>query len=112
MGTRDQGIGARRLQEGRATNCANVWLRSLLGLAAEVILTTAHPESKDPEVLMPRRRRTAAGLESLEELARKAAILERELAQQRHALDRLKQLGAPRKRDVYPFVPPIIRKSA
>ena len=61
---------------------------------------------------MARRRRTAAGLESLEELARKAAILERELALQRQALDRLKQLAAPRKREVYPFTPPIIRKFA
>jgi hypothetical protein len=39
------------------------------------------------------RRRAAAGMESLEELARKVAILERELKIQRLALDKLKQLG-------------------
>jgi hypothetical protein len=39
------------------------------------------------------RRRAAAGMESLEDLARKVAILERELKIQSLALDKLKQLG-------------------
>ena len=41
------------------------------------------------------RRRVAAGMDSLEDLARKAAVLERELALQRHALDKLKEMGKP-----------------
>jgi hypothetical protein len=45
---------------------------------------------------MPRRPR--ADIESIEELARKVAILERELALQREALEKLKQMGpAPRR---------------
>jgi len=42
------------------------------------------------------RRHSAAGMESLEDLARKVAILERELRTQRLALDKLKQMGAKR----------------
>ena len=41
------------------------------------------------------RRRVAAGMDSLEDLARKAAVLERELALQRRALEKLKELGKP-----------------
>ena len=39
------------------------------------------------------RRRTAAGLESSADLARKIAVLERELAVQRDALEKLKEMG-------------------
>jgi hypothetical protein len=39
------------------------------------------------------RRPKRVGLESAADLARKIAILEREMAQQRAALDRLKQMG-------------------
>jgi hypothetical protein len=60
---------------------------------------------------MARRRRTAAGLESLEDLARKTEILERELAIQRHALERLKQMSARRK-DPADLVPVVIRRTA
>ena len=42
------------------------------------------------------RRERAAGLDSSEDLARKVEILEREMATQRTALERLKQLSAPR----------------
>ena len=42
------------------------------------------------------RRRAAAGMESLEDLARKVAILERELRVQRLALEKLKQMGLKR----------------
>lgn len=41
---------------------------------------------------MPRRRRPA-GLECLDELARKTEILERELSLQRDAMQRLKEIG-------------------
>ena len=60
---------------------------------------------------MARRRRTAAGLESLEDLARKAAILERELAIQRHAIERLKQMAAVRRKDE-PELRIVVRKTA
>lgn len=43
---------------------------------------------------MPRRRRMVQGVESLQDLARKLEVLERELAVQRSAMDKLKQLGA------------------
>jgi hypothetical protein len=43
---------------------------------------------------MPRRRKLA-GLECLVELARKAAILEREMSVQREAIERLKERAAP-----------------
>jgi hypothetical protein len=39
------------------------------------------------------RQRYAAGMDSFEDLARKVKILERELAVQRAALDKLKQMG-------------------
>lgn len=42
---------------------------------------------------MPRRRKPA-GLECLVELARKAAILEREMAAQREAMERLRERAA------------------
>jgi hypothetical protein len=53
----------------------------------------------------------AAGLESLEDLARKCAILERELVVQRQALEKLKQMGAPR-RDLLDDASPAVRKTA
>jgi hypothetical protein len=60
---------------------------------------------------MARRRRPAAGLEPFADLARKVQILERELAVQRQALDRLKELGpAPRRADTAPR--PLARKTA
>lgn len=42
---------------------------------------------------MARRHQPAAGMDSFEDLARKVEILERELAVQQKALDRLKQMG-------------------
>jgi len=60
---------------------------------------------------MARRRRMAAGLESLEDLARKCAILERELVVQRQALEKLKQMGAPR-RAVLDASSPAVRRTA
>jgi hypothetical protein len=62
---------------------------------------------------MARRRRTAVGIESLEDLARKAEILERELAVQRQALEKLKQMGPSRPRDFHhqPILP-AARKTA
>jgi hypothetical protein len=41
------------------------------------------------------RRRVALGLESSADLARKVAVLERELAVQRDALEKLKEMGKP-----------------
>lgn len=46
---------------------------------------------------MPRRRRMVQGVESSQELARKLDVLERELAVQRAAMDKLKELGPSRK---------------
>jgi hypothetical protein len=43
---------------------------------------------------MPRRRKPA-GLECLVELARKAAILEREMSAQREAIERLTEIARP-----------------
>jgi hypothetical protein len=59
----------------------------------EVIL---HPlvSPTNPEVLMARRSRLAA-LDPLADLAKKMEILERELAVQREAMDRLKELSTP-----------------
>jgi len=60
---------------------------------------------------MARRHRAAPGMDSIEDLARKIKVLEHEMAQQRKALDRLKQMGSERRvstiRDV-----PHARKSA
>ena len=42
---------------------------------------------------MPRRRRMAQGVESSQDMARKLEVLERELAVQRAAMEKLKQLG-------------------
>jgi hypothetical protein len=47
---------------------------------------------------MPRRPRTV-GIESSLDLARKAEILEREMATQREALERLKEMGTTRQID-------------
>ena len=46
---------------------------------------------------MPRRRRVVQGVESAQDLARKLEVLERELAVQRTAMEKLKELGAARK---------------
>jgi len=43
---------------------------------------------------MPRRRRVVQGIESSKDLAHKLEVLERELAVQRAAMEKLKQLGA------------------
>lgn len=43
---------------------------------------------------MPRRRRMVQGVESSQDLARKLEVLERELAVQRAAMEKLKLLGA------------------
>jgi hypothetical protein len=56
------------------------------------------------------RRSAAAGLESLEDLARKVAILEQELAVQREALERLRLMGPEAKRAAETVAP--ARKSA
>jgi hypothetical protein len=61
---------------------------------------------------MARRRRTAAGLESLADLARKAEILERELAVQRHAIERLRQMAIPARKDVHDAIALPARKTA
>ena len=61
---------------------------------------------------MARRRRTAAGLESMEDLARKTEILERELAVQRHAIERLKQMATVRRKDEPDLLPVVARKTA
>jgi hypothetical protein len=61
---------------------------------------------------MARRRRTAAGLESLEDLARKSEILERELALQRDALEKLRQMSAPARKDAVDSDPAAARKFA
>lgn len=42
---------------------------------------------------MARRRRPAPGMDSLADLAQKVKVLEREMAAQRKAMERLKQLG-------------------
>ena len=42
---------------------------------------------------MPRRRRVVQGVESPQDMARKIEVLERELALQRAAMDKLKELG-------------------
>ena len=42
---------------------------------------------------MPRRRRMVQGVESSQDLARKLEVLERELAVQRAAMEKLKLLG-------------------
>jgi hypothetical protein len=46
------------------------------------------------------------------DLARKAAILERELAIQRYALDRLKQMACTPRKDSRDLLAPPVRKSA
>jgi len=46
---------------------------------------------------MTRRRRTAPGMDSFADLAQKIKILEREMAVQRKAMDRLKELGSERR---------------
>ena len=43
---------------------------------------------------MTRRRRTPPGMDSLEDLAKKVKVLEREMALQRIALERLKAMGS------------------
>jgi hypothetical protein len=59
---------------------------------------------------MARRRRPALGMDSFEDLARKIKVLEREMAQQRKALDRLQQMGSERRISAERAVP--ARKSA
>jgi hypothetical protein len=46
---------------------------------------------------MPRRRRVVQGVESSQDLARKLEVLERELAVQRTAMEKLKELGPSKK---------------
>ena len=60
---------------------------------------------------MARRRRTTAGMDSVQELARKVEILEREMAVQQRALERLKQMAVDPRRGA-PRVLPLVRKSA
>jgi hypothetical protein len=59
------------------------------------------------------RRRSPAAADPLANLAEKLEILEREMAAQRAALERLKQMGAaPRPTSREPVTPPAVRKSA
>ena len=60
---------------------------------------------------MPRRRRMAQGVESSQDMARKLEVLERELAVQRAAMEKLKQLGPVGRPAPAPARPPR-RKSA
>jgi hypothetical protein len=78
---------------------------------AEVILTVSLPDQEHLEVPMPRRRRPTAGVESYVELARKLEILERELAVQRNAIEKLKMMGRPAKPATEMAAGPV-RKSA
>jgi hypothetical protein len=61
---------------------------------------------------MTRRRRTAPGMDSLADLEQKVKILEREMAVQRKAMDRLKELGAERRVAGPREMPTAVRKSA
>ena len=60
---------------------------------------------------MARRRRSTAGMDSFQELARKVEILEREMAVQHRALERLKQMAAAPKTGA-PRILPLVRKTA
>jgi hypothetical protein len=51
------------------------------------------------------RRSKVIGLDSSANLARKVEILEREMAAQRAALDRLKEMGSPRSTERGPRLP-------
>lgn len=53
----------------------------------------ASQTTNDLEDSMPRRRRVVQGVESSQDLARKLEVLERELAVQRAAMEKLKELG-------------------
>jgi hypothetical protein len=57
------------------------------------------------------RRPRAAGVDPFADLAKKIEILEREMAVQRIALDKLKQMGAPRAPQE-PTAPARVRKTA
>lgn len=59
------------------------------------------------------RRRNPASIDPLADLAQKIAILEREMAAQRAALDRLKQMGPVRRPAANePATPAAVRKTA
>jgi hypothetical protein len=59
---------------------------------------------------MGRPRKAAA--DPFSDLRRKAAILEREMTLQRHAMDRLKEMGIPRPHLAHPLpAPPVHRRS-
>ena len=60
---------------------------------------------------MTRRRRTAPGMDSFADLAEKVKILEREMAVQQRAMDRLKELASDR-RVVVPRPVPMARRTA
>jgi len=60
---------------------------------------------------MTRRRRTAPGMDSFADLAHKVKVLEQEMALQRKALDRLKEMGSER-RIIAPREVPPARKTA
>lgn len=57
----------------------------------------ASQTTNDLEDSMPRRRRVVQGVESSQDLARKLEVLERELAVQRAAMEKLKELGPSRR---------------
>jgi len=61
---------------------------------------------------MTRRRRTAPGMDSLADLEQKVKILEREMAVQRKAMDRLKELGSERRVAGPREMPAAVRKTA
>jgi hypothetical protein len=55
------------------------------------------------------RRRTAPGVDSLDGLAEKVKVLEREMALQRKALERLKEMGSDHRLLEQPEVPPALK---
>jgi len=61
---------------------------------------------------MARRRRSAPGMDSLADLAEKVKILEREMAVQRKALERLKQMGTERRVEALRAAALHVRKTA
>jgi hypothetical protein len=75
------------------------------------ILTASFPNKITLEGPVPRRRRMVQGVESSQDMARKLEVLERELAVQRTAMEKLKQLGPAGRPAAAPARPPR-RKSA
>jgi hypothetical protein len=66
-------------------------------MAATILSSLSSQTVLNLEVPMPRRRRMVQGVESSQDLARKLEVLERELAVQKAAMEKLKLLGPPSK---------------